>query len=157
MRDSVSATVEGWVDVLSNGAVTGFGVFRYAPQGLNNGPGITVPWEGTVPLQTQLSPTTVVVSFDNTNGFATGFALGNLTTSPSSLTATFYDDSGNPLGSPQTIVLAGNAHTAFIVGTEYPFTANVSGIMTVTGGPLMELELRSSPYGTLTSIPAALR
>jgi hypothetical protein len=73
---TLSTNVEGWADVHSNGALTGFAVFRWAPQGLTSGPGITTPWEGTVPLQTTLSSSTVIVPFDNTNGFATGLALG---------------------------------------------------------------------------------
>jgi hypothetical protein len=154
---TLSATVQGWADVLSNGTLTGFAVFRYAPQGLRSGSGITTPWEGTVPLQTQLSPTAITVPFDNTNGFATGVALGNLTASVLNLTATFYDDSGNPVGWPQTLSLAGNGHTSFVLSSQYAFIANAKGIMRVTGGALMGLGLRASPYGTLTAVPLPLQ
>jgi hypothetical protein len=154
---AASATVQGWADVRANGTLTGFAVFRYAPQGLSSGSGITTPWEGTVPLQTQLSPTSMIVPFDNTNGFSTGVALGNLTSAPLNLTATFYDDNGNPEDSPQTIALAGNGHTSFLLTAQYSFLANTKGIMKVTGGALMGLGLRASPYGTLTAIPLPLQ
>ncbi len=155
--EPASTTSAGWVDVLSNGSLTGFAVFRYAPQGLSGAPGTVTPWEGTVALQTQLSPTLMVVPFDNTNGFATGIALGNLSTSPADFTATFYDDKGNPLGTPQTISLPGNGHTSFILNSQYGFTSNLSGIMEITGGELMGVGLRASPYGTLTDIPVPLQ
>jgi hypothetical protein len=149
--------VQGWADVHSDGPLTGFAVFRLAPQGLNSGPGITTPWEGTVPLQTILTASTVVVPFDNTNGFATGLALGNLSTSGTDFNATFFDDNGNPLGSAQTITLSGNGHTAFRVDSMFDFTANVKGLMKITGPGVMALGLRFSPYGTLTSIPVPVQ
>ncbi len=149
--------VQGWADVHGDGPLTGFAVFRWAPQGLNSGPGIITPWEGTVPLQTSLMASTVVVPFDNTSGFATGLALGNLNTSGTDFSATFFDDSGNPLGSAQTIRLSGNGHTAFLVNSMFGFTANRKGLMKITGSGVMALGLRASPYGTLTSIPVPLQ
>lgn len=154
---TLSGLAQGWVDVRSNGVLTAFAVFRYAPAGLSGKPGITTPWEGTVPLQTQLSPTTLIVPFDNTNGFADGVALGNLSGSGANFTASFYDLNGNPLGSPQNIFLAANGHTAFVVNTQYAFTANTTGIMRITGPALMGLGLRASPYGTLTAVPVPLQ
>ena len=149
--------VQGWADVHSDGPLTGFAVFRYAPQGLNSGPGITTPWEGTVPLQTSLTASTVIVPFDNTSGFATGLALGNPSASGAEFVATFFDDKGNPLGSAQSINLNGNGHTAFVLNSMFAFTANTKGLMKVTGSGVMALGLRASPYGTLTSVPVPLQ
>jgi hypothetical protein len=99
----------------------------------------------------------MIVPFDNTNGFVTGVALGNLNGSALNLTATFFDDNGNVLGSPQTIFLTGNGHTSFLLNSTYVFTSNVSGIMKISGPGLMGLGLRASPYGTLTSIPVPIQ
>jgi hypothetical protein len=149
--------LQGWADVRGDGPLTGFAVFRRAPQGLNSGPGITTPWEGTVPLQTSLTASSVIVPFDNTGGFATGLALGNLTSSRNDFVATFFDDNGNVLGSAQTITVSGSGHTAFLINSTFNFTANVKGLMKITGTGVMALGLRASPYGTLTSIPVPLQ
>lgn len=154
---SSGSVVQGWADVHGDGAVTGFAVFRYAPQGLSSGPGIATPWEGTVPLQTLLTASTVIVPFDNTGGFATGLALGNLNTSGLNLTATFFDDNGNSLGAPQTVPLSGYGHTSFVLSSLFDFTANLKGLMKISGSGVMALGLRASPYGTLTSVPVPLQ
>jgi len=151
--------VEGWIDVLAAGAgVNGFGVFRYAPGGLTPGaPGFVTPWEGTVPLQTQLTPATMVLPFDNTSGFNNGVAIGTLSGAAATITATFYDINGNALGTPQTIKLAANGHTAFMLYSQYAFTVNQKGSVVFTGTTVMGLGLRASPYGTLTSVPTILQ
>ena len=155
---TLAATSQGWAEVLSSGPLTGFAVFRYAPQGLTCGPGVTTPWEGTVPLQTLLTASTVIVPFDNTGAFATGIAVGNLNSSAVNLSVAFFDDNGNSLGAAQTISLPGSGHTAFIVSSQFAFTANSKGLMKITGSSgLMAVGLRASPYGTLTSVPVALQ
>jgi len=154
---SLSVTAQGWADVLSSGPLTGFAVFRYAPQGLISGPGVTTPWEGTVPLQTLLTASSVIVPFDNTGAFATGIALGNLNGSAVNFSAAFFDDNGNSLGT-QTISLPGSGHTAFIVSSQFAFTANTKGLMKIIGpSGLMAVGLRASPYGTLTAVPVPVQ
>ncbi len=156
-----SDNVQGWVDVLATAAgVSGFAVFTYAATGMNPAvPGFVTPWEGTVPLQSQLTPTTMVLPFDNTNGFSNGVAIGNLTAAPATITATFYDiNGGSTLGPPETLTpLAGNGHTSFMLDTRFPSTANQKGTVVFTGTTLMGLGLRASPYDTLTSVPAILQ
>jgi hypothetical protein len=154
-----SGNVEGWIDVLATAAsVNGFAVFRYAPGGLTPGTaGFVTPYEGTVPLQTQLTPATMTLPFDNTNGFNNGVAIGTLSGSAATITATFHDINGNALGTLQTIKLAANAHTAFMLYSQYPFTANQQGSVVFTGTTMMGLGLRASPYGTLTSVPTILQ
>ncbi len=154
---TLGALAQGWVDVRASGVVTGFAVFRYGPQGLSGKPGVPTPWEGTVPLQTQLLPSAIIVPFDNTNGFSDGIALGNLSGAPAEYTAVFFDADGNALGAPQIISLGTDGHTAFLVNSQYLFTANISGIMKITGPALMGLGLRASPYGTLTAVPLPLQ
>jgi hypothetical protein len=158
---------QGWVDVLSTAAVGGFAVFRYAPNGLApNGSGYSTPWEGTVPLQTQLSVGTITLPFDNTTPsysaagqFTTGIAIGSLT--GGTVTATFYDVNGNQLGTTQTFPLGALAHTAFMVNSgptgTWSFTNGYQGVVKFTGPSLIGLGLRASPYGTLTTVPAILQ
>jgi hypothetical protein len=159
----LAPNVEGWIDLLGTSAVSGFAVFRYAPGGLAEGAsGFVTPWEGTVPLQSQVSLSTMTLPFDNTNGFATGIAIGSLSASAATITATFFDVNGNALGSPQTISFAANGHTAFMVNPgpsnqNWSFTAGQQGIVRFTGAPMMGLGLRASPYGTLTSVPTVLQ
>jgi hypothetical protein len=109
--------------------------------------------EGTVPLQTSLTASTVIVPFDNTSGFATGLALGNPSASGANFVATFFNDKDNPLVSAQTITLNGNGHIAFVLNSMLAFTANIKGLMKVTGSDAMALGLCASSYGTLTSVP----
>jgi hypothetical protein len=163
-----STLAQGWVDVLSTAAVNGFAVFRYAPNGLApTASGYFTPYEGTVPLQTQLSVGTITLPFDNTTPsysasgqFTTGIAIGSLT--GGTVTATFYDNNGNQLGSQQTFTLGALAHTAFMVnagptGQNWSFTNGYQGVVKFTGPSLIGLGLRASPYGTLTTVPAILQ
>jgi hypothetical protein len=168
-----AANVEGWVDVLATTSVSGFAVFTYATTGLTSGgAGFVTPWEGTVPLQTQLSASTITLPFDNTTPsyaapgtqFTTGIAIGSLT--GGSITATFYDVNGNRLGTPQTFTLGALEHTALMVnspataspiGQDWSFTNHLQGVVQFTGPALIGLGLRASPYGTLTAVPAILQ
>jgi streptogramin lyase len=171
--------VQGWIDVLASslslGATSdlnGFAVFRegYTP-GLTTGApgfdtsgpgaiGLVPPIEGTVPLQTQLTPTTMVLPFDNTtaNGFTNAVAIGTFATAAGPITATYYDQNGVQLGT-QTVPLpsgcVGLCHTAFVLND--PDAADTTGTVVFTGTSLMGLGLRASPYGTLTSVPAILQ
>jgi len=115
-------SAQGWVDVLASGTVSGFAVFRYAPGGLTAPPlpwttAWFTPWEGTVPLQTPGSTTSLILPFDNTSGFSTGVAIGSFTGAPASITVSCYDNNGNALGSLQTLSLGANGHTAFMMGS----------------------------------------
>jgi hypothetical protein len=154
-----SDNVEGWIDVLASAAgVNGFAVFRYAPNGLTpTDSEYFTPYEGTVPLQTQLTPSTMTLPFDNTSGFNNGVAIGTLSGTAATITAAFYDINGGlTLGAPQTITLPANGHTAFLLYQEFPSTANQKGSVVFTGTSLMGLGLRASSYGTLTSVPVIL-
>jgi hypothetical protein len=168
-----AVNVEGWVDVLATANVSGFAVFTYATGGLTTGAsGFVTPWEGTVPLQSQLAASTLTLPFDNTTPayaappaqFTTGVAIGSLT--GGLITATFYDVNGNQLGTPQTFTLGANWHTALMVnssaayspnGQDWSFTNGHQGVVQFTGPALIGLGLRASPYGTLTAVPAILQ
>jgi hypothetical protein len=168
-----AVNVQGWVDVLATTAVSGFAVFTRATTGLTSGgAGFVTPWEGTVPLQTQLSASTITLPFDNTTPsyaapgtqFTTGIAIGSLT--GGSITARFYDVNGNQLGTPQTFTLGALEHTALMVnspataspiGQDWSFTNGLQGVVQFTGPALIGLGLRASPYGTLTAVPTILQ
>jgi hypothetical protein len=160
-----AVNVEGWVDVLANASVSGFAIFTYAPDGLTpTGAGYFTPWEATVPLQSQLSASTMTLPFIDNGGFTTGIALGSLTGSPATITAKFYGLDGNPLpgSSTQTITLPANGHTAFLFngppdGENWSFTNGQQGIVEFSGSALMGLGLRVSPYSTETALPTILQ
>jgi hypothetical protein len=95
----------------------------------------------------------VTLPYDNTAGFVMGVALANLSISSANITATMWDDSGNQLGT-QTIPIAGNGHTSFVLPTQLPLTAGKRGIVTFqASGGITVLGLRFSPFGTFTSVP----
>ena len=138
-------TVVGWADVLSSGSLGGYAIFRQTP---NSGS----PSEGTVPLQSQ-SSSTITLPYDNTAGFVMGVALANLLTSSANVTATMWDANGNRLGT-QTITIAGNGHTSFVLPIQLPVTAGRLGIVQFqSAGGLAGVGLRFSPFGTFTSVP----
>ena len=88
---SAGNNTQGWVDVLGNGALSGFLVFTN---------GIT---ETSVPLQSQIG-NSISLPFDNTNGASTGVALVNLAGAPANITATIWDMNGNQIGTQPVAV-----------------------------------------------------
>ena len=169
---SAFPVAQGWVQVLATTPISGFAVFRYVFTGLTSGiSGFVAPYEGTVPLQTNLSVSTITLPFDNSSPsfaatgaqFTTGIAIGSLT--GGSVTATFYDVNGTQLGT-QKFALGANGHTAFMVNTaasyspngqDWSFTNGKQGTVVFSGPSLIGLGLRASPYGTLTTVPAVLQ
>jgi len=155
--DQIPTTFVGWAEVRSPGALGGYAIFRSPPSG-------GAPSEGTAPLQTQFAPA-ITLSYDNTGGFVMGVALANLSTVSANVTATIWDDSGNPLGT-QTFTIAGSGHISFALPNQLKSTAGKRGIVRFqsaadTGlfGPMLDnqisaLGLRFSPFGTFTSVPA---
>lgn len=82
-----------------------------------------------------------------------GVALANLSTSFAYVTATTWDANGNQLGI-QTITIAGNGHTSFVLPTQFPQTAGKLGVVQFrAAGGIAGLSLRFSPFGTFTSVP----
>lgn len=139
----------GWADVLATGPVSGFAIFRTKCTACT-------PSEGTVPLQSQFQ-STLIVPYDNTNGFSTGVALANLSPSQAGVIVSMWDQNGTSLGT-QTMALAGSGHTSFVMLTELPPTAGTSGMVQFQNpsGALDGIGLRFSPYGTFTSLPTTL-
>lgn len=57
------------------------------------------------------------VPYDNTANFQTGVALANLTSSPVTVTASIWDQSGSQIDM-QSFTLLANGHIAFNVATQ---------------------------------------
>ncbi len=144
------ALAEGWADVFTTGGVGSFAIFS---QTLPNG----VVAEGTSSSGGQF-PNSLVLPYDNTNGFVTTAGLVNLSTFPSTITATIWDQNGNQLGT-QTLSIATLAHMAFAVPTLFPVTAGKRGSVVFASSNtdigLAGLGLSFSPLtgGSFTSVP----
>jgi hypothetical protein len=152
--EPLAALVEGWADVLTSGALSGFAVF-------SNG-----TTEASVPLQAQIG-TTFRLAFDNTNGASTGVALVNLASAPANLTATIWDPYGNQIGQPVAVPLTqndsnGNGHDSFMLPARLAATAGIRGIVQFAGNPgtafaaggqMTGLGLRAEASGLFTSVP----
>jgi hypothetical protein len=140
-------TVTGWADVLSSGPISGFAIFR------TNCPTCTAS-EGTVPLQ-NAAQSSLIIPYDNTQGFVTGVALANLSASPANITATIWDEYGNRFGAP-AVTIPASGHTSFVATSALPATVANRGIVqfqNASGGAIDGIGLRFSPYGTFTSVP----
>lgn len=152
--------VQGSAQMTSVGAVDGFAIFHFDPSGQ----------EAVVPLQPSAGADGVL-AFDNTNGVLTGIAaemtsiLGGSTVS-----VILRDDTGAQIGTGmESITLSQDAHTSFVLSTQFPVTANIRGTVELippcTGygnglpsmivcSSLSVLGIRYTPPGTLTTITA---
>ncbi|MGA3075650.1 MAG: choice-of-anchor tandem repeat GloVer-containing protein [Bryobacteraceae bacterium] len=139
----------GWAQLLSDGDVSGFAVFT-------DNVTASQQQQAVVPLQSLNLPA-YVLWFDNTNGFATGVALANESAATASMTAVIRDDTGAAI-TTQTIQLPPNGHTAFVLATNYPATANRRGSVEFdepANGQVSVLGLSFNPASAFTSIPVA--
>ena len=148
--------VEGSAQIAATGNTLGFAIFHYDPSGQ----------EAVVPLD--LNPG-YNIPFDNTNEVTIGVAIENLSGSALTVPVTLVDDSGNSLGTQQSITLPAYGHTSFVLPTQFPVTASLRGTATFgactfVGQPFSApyyqcteidtLAIRYTPPGTLTTIPS---
>jgi hypothetical protein len=151
--EAPATNVEGWADVLSNGALSGFAIF-------SNGTA-----EGAVPLQAQIG-NSISLPFDNTGGASTGIALVNLAGAQANITAIVWDQNGSQLASVPVALTDldsnGNGHDSFMLPARLAVTAGIRGIVQFVGNPgtaqvpagqLTGLGLRADTSGLFTSIP----
>ncbi len=139
-------TQVGWAQVLTNGNVGVFAVFRQAVQG-------AIP-EGVVPLETR-NAGSYVLAFDNTGGYLTGVALANIVTQTATIPVVIRDDAGTILQS-STVTIPALGHTSFNLSLNYPIAAQRRGTVefqTPAGGQISVLGLRFSPTTAFTTIP----
>jgi uncharacterized protein (TIGR03118 family) len=140
---STSTVSVGWVDVLASGALSGY-LAMEATSPLDS--------QGTMPLDSRLS-TSLLMPFDNTNGYQTGFALANQSSSAQVVTVTLLDQNGVQLSS-SPVNLPAYGHSSFFLSTQFTKSANQLGLIQLqSGASVTGVGLRMSPQGSFTSIP----
>ena len=140
------APTVGSAQLITDGNVGGFVIFRYNPNGQ----------EAVVPLESRDANAYIVV-FDNTAGTATGIAINSVSTQAVNIPVTIRDDTGAQIGT-DTISLGANGHLAFTLGTDkYPATVNIRGTVefdTPAGAQIGALGIRIPVAHTFTTLPA---
>jgi hypothetical protein len=135
----------GSAHLSASGGVGGFAIFHLNPSAQ----------EAVVPLESR-NASSYLLSFDNTNGAALGVALANIGAQAANVTTVVRDDSGVQIASGSLPVPA-SGHSAFVLSGLFPATAGQRGTIefaTPAGGQISVLGVRTTPPGTLTSIPA---
>jgi len=145
---SSQATTEGWAQLeVTGGNVGGSAVFDdTTPAGVQ---------EAIVPVAT-VSDNAYVLPFNYTGGYQTGIALANLTGQPVSVSVVLRDSTGASLGAAAPIDLGPNAHTSFMLASQYAAVSGLYGTMeldTPAGGQISALGIRATPGGAITSVP----
>ena len=138
----------GSAQLAATDAVDGFAIFHQIP----------TAQEAVVPMETR-NASSYLLAFDNTNSLVLGVAVENVSAQAAVIPVIIRDDAGNVISTPgTTISLGGNGHTAFVLSTQFPITANKRGTIefdTPAGGQISVLGLRfTPPNNALTTIPA---
>jgi len=144
------ATQVGWAQLLGTGFLTGYAVFQ---QTIRN-----TLQEASVAVDPG-SASDYMVWFDNTNGYATGIALANTTTSPIVVGVVVRDDTG-ALILQDSVSLPAQGHSSFAVASRWATTASQRGTVEFDGpgsGAIAVLGLRFNPTGAFSSVPAMAR
>ncbi len=142
-----SPVQSGSVHVTSDGQVTGFVRFRYAP----------LYQEAMAPLETR-NPGSYILAFDNTDGLATGVAVANVASTAGAIPVIIRDATGAQIGS-ETITIPGDGHSAFALSDRFPATVNQRGtleFLTPPGGQVSVLGMRFLPSGAFSIIPVVV-
>ena len=142
-----STVVTGWAEVISRPRVTGSAIFsQQGPDGRSV--------EAISPVDYSALPS-VVVTFDNRQGAATGVALVNPTETQVNLIVRSRNENGIELAQSR-LMLPPRGHTAFVIGERLPSIAGLQGtieFLSPTTTQLTALGLRFSATGGFTSIP----
>ena len=135
----------GSAQLTATGGVGGFAIFHLNP----------TAQEAVVPLETR-NASFYLLAFDNTNGAALGVALANISAQAANVAVIVRDDTGVQIGSGSLPVSA-SGHSAFVLSGMFPAAAGLRGTVefdTPAGGQISVLGVRTTPPGTLTSVPA---
>jgi hypothetical protein len=137
---------QGWAGVTASGKIGVLTIFRQVVPGRPDS-------EGTVAAL--LPANHVTLPFDNTQGYATGVAVAN--TNPIealAISLTFQTDTGAV--STGSLVLAPNAHTAFVLTSKFPALAGLRGsiVFSAATPDISIVGLRFSPTNSFTSLIA---
>jgi sugar lactone lactonase YvrE len=144
------APTVGSAQLITNGNVGGFVIFRYNPNGQ----------EAVVPLESRAA-TGYIIAFDNTNGTATGVSINSVSTQAVNVPVLIRNDAGAVIGT-DTLPLAANGHLSFTLGSslpgfKYSQTANIRGTLefdTPAGAQIGALGIRIPIAHTFTTLPA---
>ena len=138
----------GSAQLAVTGSVDGFAILHLAPGGQ----------ETIAPLETS-NAGSYLLAFDNTGGVILSVALANGATQATNVGVMIRDDTGAPIGNG-SLALESGGHTAFLLPTQYPVTANKRGTIEFDipeGGRIGALGIRTTPLGTantFATIPA---
>jgi len=138
----------GSAQLTTTGNVSGFGIFRYEPNGQ----------EAVVPLENR-NARSYILTFDNTAGISTGVAVSNSSLQPVNVQVIIRDDSGAQIGN-SAIPLAANGHGAFVLANQFPVTEGIRGTLEFAapaGAQISILGIRSPPTHTFTTLPTQTR
>jgi hypothetical protein len=161
------ATSQGWCYVSSPGTgpnpstqlkndVGTFAVFSYAPTGQQ----VSVPASSWFLGN---SSNSLILAYDNTNGYSYGVALADSNPFPFSglpkdlVSVTINDQSGNLIAT-DSFQMISSSHLSFVLADRYPAIANTKGtvtfsIQTSSGiGTLAGIGIRAAPSGAFTSV-----
>jgi hypothetical protein len=134
----------GGAQLAANGPADGFAIFHRISDGQ----------EAVVPLEMR-NASSYLLPFDNTGGMALGVAIENISSQTASIPVILRDDTGAQIGTG-TVSLAGNAHTSFVMASQFTATANIRGTAefdTPVGGRISLLGIRFTAANALTTIP----
>ena len=135
----------GSAELNATGGVGGFAIFRFNPSSQ----------EAVVPLETRKA-SSYLLAFDNTKSAALGVALANISTQAANVAVVVRDDNGVQIASG-AVQVTGGGHSAFVLSGLFPIAAEQRGTVefyTPPGGEISVLGVRTTPPGTLTSVPA---
>jgi hypothetical protein len=141
-----AATLVGSGQLLSNGNMSGFGIFSNPRQ----------HWNAVVPLETR-NASKYILAFDNTSPLTTGVAVANLAAQSGSVPVIIRDETGTQIGTP-TIQLSAMGHTSFMLDPPPPGFPLIKGkrgtieFDTPPGGQISVLGLRANGPA-LTTLP----
>lgn len=148
--DATPGTQVGWVMLdydTSSHRIGGYSAFRYRAGGVIN--------EGLVPIS-GYDDTRFYMSFDNIEGFATGIALANPSTSANGVTIVALDLDGHEIMRGHVTLPAGGHHS-FVLADSFPALAGRTGTLYVYSNQTMlsAVGIRMNVAGgyTFTSIP----
>lgn len=162
-KGTAAITTQGYCLVTATNApgndVAAFAIYSYAPTGQQ----VSVP---ASPVAVTNSRNSLILAFDNTNGYAYGVALVDTNTSVTGNSGDTVNwsvqDTAGTVVATGSFKMAPLGHTAFLLANMIPATANVRGTVTFTivdsvanttlPGTLVGLGLRAAPWGALTSV-----
>ena len=139
----------GWTQLLTDGAITAYSIFAY-----DFGAGTQ---EAVAPLETR-NPSSFVLWFDNTGGYATGVAVANIAAVQAVVPFGAVDELERSIAS-SGLTLPPHGHTSFMLTDMFPATAGKRGIIQFRAatGQIAILGIRASVIGALTSVPPMTR